>query len=52
MDEEFKRQLADYFTSAELVDRLDVPVEELIDFLEDYIADNIEELKDQMLYGL
>ncbi len=36
MDEEFKNRLADYFTSAELVDLLDIPIELIIDFLDEY----------------
>jgi len=47
MDEEFTKQLADYFTGPELVDLLNIPVEELIGLLWDpYIEDNIKELKD------
>ena len=47
MDEEFEKQLADYFTGPELVDLLDIPIEELIGLLwEPYIVENSEELKD------
>lgn len=51
MDEEFKKRLSDYFTSAELVDLLDVPTDVLIDFIEDYIEERIEELNDYLNYG-
>ena len=51
MDDEFRKRLADYFTSAELVELLDIPVEELIGFLEEYIIENSEEIKDYMNYG-
>lgn len=47
MDEEFAKQLADYFTGPELVDLLNIPVEELVGLLWDpYVEDNMEDLKD------
>lgn len=47
MDEEFAKQLADYFTGPELVDLLNIPVEELIGLLWDpYVIDSYEELID------
>lgn len=55
MDEEFRKQLADYFTAAELVDFLDIPVEVLIDILHDqtdYIDDNLEVLSERINYGV
>lgn len=51
MDEEFKKRLSDYFTSAELVDLLDVPTDILVDLLEEYIDDKREELDDYLNYG-
>lgn len=51
MDEEFKKRLADYFTSSELVELLDIPVEEMIDLLGETITENIEEIKDYMSCG-
>lgn len=52
MDEEYKKRLADYFTSAELVDLLGVPTAELVDLLEDYILDNKEDLDEYLNYGV
>jgi hypothetical protein len=52
MDEEFKKRVADYFTSAELVDHLDIPVEDLVDLIESYLEDNEDKLEDLMTYGL
>ncbi len=43
MEEEFKKRLADYFTSPELIDLLDIPVEELIELVAEYIEDKHEE---------
>jgi hypothetical protein len=50
-DDEFKKQLADYFTGPELLDLLDVPMDELVDLLEDYIGDKENELKEYINYG-
>lgn len=52
MDEEFKKRLADYFTGAELVEVLDVPIEELIELLSDYITDQKAELDEYTNYGI
>lgn len=51
MDNEFAKQLADYFTGPELIDLLDVPMDELVGVLEDYILDKENELKDYINYG-
>lgn len=51
MDDEFKKQLADYFTGPELLDVLDVPMAELVDLLEDFIAAQENELKEYINYG-
>ena len=36
MEEGFRNRLADYFTSAELVDLLDIPIELVLDFIDEY----------------
>lgn len=46
MDEEFKKRIIDYFTSPELVELLDVPVEELVELLSEEIEDKIEEINE------
>lgn len=51
MDNEFAKQLADYFTGPELVDLLDVPMDDLVSMLEDYILDKQNELKEYIQYG-
>lgn len=52
MDEEFQKQLADYFTGPELIDLLEVPVEELVELLwEPYILDKKDELAEFINYG-
>ncbi len=51
MDNEFKKQLADYFTGPELLDLLDVPMDELVNLLEEYIGDKENELKEYINYG-
>lgn len=51
MDDEFRKQLEDYFTSAELVELLDIRVGDLIGFFEDYIMENATEVKEYMNYG-
>lgn len=51
MEDEFKKQLADYFTGPELLDLLDVPMDELVNLLEDYIGDKENELKEYIHYG-
>lgn len=52
MDDELKKQIADYFTGPELIDLLEVGVEELVDLLEeDYLLDKITEIKEHMNYG-
>jgi hypothetical protein len=50
-DEEFNKRLVDYFTSAELVDLLDVPVEELVSLLAEHIEDKKDFLEDYLNYG-
>ena len=52
MDSEFAKQLADYFTGPELLDVLDVPVDELVGLLEEYILEQQNELKEYMQYGI
>lgn len=52
MEEELKKQIADYYTGPELIDLLKVDVQDLVDLLfEDYILDNLEEIKEDMNYG-
>lgn len=51
MDDEFKKQLADYFTGPELLDLLDVPMDELVDLLEEYISERQNEFKEYINYG-
>lgn len=51
MDEEFRQQLTDYFTGPELLELLDVPMDELVDMVEEYILDKKRELKEFMKYG-
>lgn len=46
--EDLKQKIADTLTSWELVDFLVIPVEELVEILEDYIIDNIEDLEDYL----
>lgn len=53
MDEEFKAALRDYFTPEELISLLELDDTEfigLVDYLEDLITDNIEDLKEVMGY--
>ena len=52
MDEEFLKSLGDYFTSAELVDFLDIPTEELIPLILDYIDEQKGELDEYLNYGV
>lgn len=49
--EEFKKRLADYFTGPELVELLDIPIEELIEALYDYIEEKETELDEYTQYG-
>jgi len=51
MDEEFAKRLADYFTGPELLSLVEVPMEILVELLEEYILENEEELNDFMSYG-
>lgn len=51
MDEEFKKRLIDYFTGAELVELLDIPVEELVELLSEQIEEKAEEINDFIQYG-
>lgn len=52
MDSEFARQLSDYFTGPELLDILEVPIEELVGLLEEYILEQENELREYMQYGV
>lgn len=52
MDDEFRQQLADYFTGPELLELLDVPMDELVDMVEEFILDKENELKEYMKYGV
>jgi len=45
------KRLSDYFTSAELVDLLDVPTDELVPLLTEYILEKKEQLDDFLNYG-
>lgn len=51
MEEEFKKRLADYFTGPELIDLLDIPVEELIELVSEYIEEKQDELEEFITYG-
>ena len=56
MDEYLKQRIVDFFTPAELVDLvLDEEdtdaMEQLVEFLRDYIEDNLEEVQEFMNYG-
>lgn len=51
MDSEFERRITDYFTSTELVDLLDIPIEELLPLIEEYIIEKKEEIDDFINYG-
>jgi hypothetical protein len=52
MDDEFLKRLGDYFTSAELVDFLDVPVTELIPLITEYIEEQKGELDEYLEHGV
>ena len=51
MDDEFKKRLADYFTGPELIELIDIPIEELIELVAEFIEDKQEELEDYINYG-
>lgn len=54
MIEEFKAAVRDYFTPEELVGLLELDNTEfigLVDYLEDLIIDNADEIKEYMNYG-
>ncbi len=51
LEEEYIKRLADYFTSEELVDLLDIPTIELIPLIEDYIINKKEDLDEYLEYG-
>lgn len=56
MDEYLKQRIVDFFTPSELVDLvLDEEdtdaMEQLVEFLRDYIEDNLEELEGVIGYG-
>lgn len=54
-NEEFFKQLSDYFTSAELVEFLDIPIETILELLQqntEYIEDNEELLRERINYGV
>lgn len=52
MDEEFLKQIEDYFTSAELVDFLDIPTGELIPLILDYIEESKGEIDEYLNHGV
>lgn len=52
MDEEYIKRLADYFTSEELVDLLDIPTIELVPLIQDYILDRKEDLDEYLDHGV
>jgi hypothetical protein len=52
MDDEFLKRLGDYFTSAELVDFLDIPAAELIPLITDYIEEQKGELDEYLEHGV
>lgn len=45
---ELKQKISDSLTSWELVDYLCIPIEDLVEILEDYIIDNVEDLEDYL----
>lgn len=52
MDEEFLKNVEDYFTGAELVDFLDIPTGELIPLILDYIEENKGEIDEYLNHGV
>lgn len=52
MDDEFRKRLIDYFSGPDLVEILSVPVEDLVDLLEDFIVDRKEDLDEFLNFGL
>jgi protein associated with RNAse G/E len=50
-DEEFKKVLCDYFTSAELVELLDIQIENLVEYIDEEIQENKEKLIEFITYG-
>jgi hypothetical protein len=46
INREFKERLADRFTSAELVDLLVIPVEDVIEAFEEYIDERFDDVCD------
>lgn len=56
MDEYLKQRIVDFFTPSELVDLVldeddQDAMEQLVEFLRDYIEDNLEEVQEFMNYG-
>lgn len=56
MDEYLKQRIVDFFTPAELVDLVldeedQDAMTQLVEFLSDYIEDNLEEVQEVMTYG-
>ena len=52
MDNEFAKRVADYFTGSELLDVLDVPMDELVGLLEEYLSEQRTEIEEFMDYGI
>jgi hypothetical protein len=46
MDRETRARIEDFFTATELVDFLCVPIEEIVDRLEDVIEENLDEVEE------
>lgn len=49
--DEFEKHVADYFTGPELVDLLDIPMDELVAVLWEYIEEKKEEISEFISYG-
>lgn len=50
MNETFKQAVIDFFEPYQLVDLLEVPIEDLVELLEDVILDNEDQIKDLINY--
>lgn len=48
MDNDTKARISDYFTAAELVEYLQLPVEEVVDRFEDEIAEALDDIEELM----
>lgn len=51
LDEDLKSAMIAYFEGWELVELLEVPIELIVELLEDYIIDNIEDIEEEIGYS-